>query len=110
VIGRLALRAAQSNRDANHVDVAGWYENLCCLVLETHALGGGFPNMLVRISMRAGQVLALVEVKTADGILKPSQETFLRFWGTGCIEVDSTRDDVFPHVDRVRSRFRKPLP
>jgi hypothetical protein len=46
-------------------------------------------------------------VKTADGDLRPSQETFLRLWGTGCIEVVQTRDDVFAHVERVRGRFGK---
>jgi hypothetical protein len=103
--GRSAIRAAMGNRDANHADVARWYEELYCLVRDTHALGGGFPDMLVRISTRAGQVLALVEVKTADGMLRPSQETFVRLWGTGCVEVVQTRDDVFTHVERVRSRF-----
>jgi hypothetical protein len=44
--GRSALRAAQGNRDANHGDVAKWYEELYCQVHDTHALGGGFPDML----------------------------------------------------------------
>ena len=59
------------NRDANHSAVAGWYEELWCLVRDTHALGGGFPDMVVRISTAMGQIPALVEVKTADGRLKP---------------------------------------
>jgi hypothetical protein len=92
------------SRDQNHADITRWYEDLYCLVHDTHALGGGFPDLLVRISTRAGHVLALVEVKTADGTLRPSQETFIRQWGTGCIEVVQTRDDVFAHVERVRNR------
>lgn len=103
--GRSALRAAMGNRDANHGDVTQWYEDLFCLVHDTHTMGGGFPDLMVRISTRAGQVLALVEVKTTDGTLRPSQETFIRLWGTGCVEVVQTRDDVFAHVERVRSRF-----
>jgi VRR-NUC domain len=100
------MRAAQGTRDSNHADVAKWYEELYCLVHDTHAMGGGFPDMLVRISTRAGQVLALVEVKSADGTLRPSQERFLRDWGGGCVEVVQTRDDVFAHVERVRSRCK----
>jgi hypothetical protein len=59
VTGPSTMRAAQGNRDANHADVARWDEELYCLVHDTHARGGGFPDMLVRISTRAGQVLVL---------------------------------------------------
>jgi hypothetical protein len=105
VTGRSAVRAAMGNRDANHADVQRWYEEMWCLVHDTHALGGGFPDMVVRISTAMGQIPSLVEVKTADGRLKPSQETFLELWGTGCVEVVETREDVFAHVERVRARF-----
>jgi hypothetical protein len=105
--GRSAMRAAMGNRNANHGDVTRWYEELYCLAHDTHAMGGGFPDLLVRISTRAGQVLALVEVKTADGELRPSQEAFIRLWETGCVEVVQSRDDVFAHVERVRSRYGK---
>jgi hypothetical protein len=91
VTGRSAARAAMGNRDANHADVQRWYEELWCLVHDTHALGGGFPDMMVGISTPMRQIPALVEVKTADGRLKPSQETFLRLWGTGCVEVVRSR-------------------
>jgi hypothetical protein len=53
-----------------------------------------------------GQIPALVEVKTADGRLRPSQETFIRLWGAGCAEVVQSRDDVHAHFERVlRARF-----
>jgi hypothetical protein len=42
-------------------------------VHDTHALGGGLPDMVVRISTPMGQIPALVEVKTSDGRLKPSE-------------------------------------
>ncbi len=44
-------------------------------------------------------------MKTADGELRPSQETFIRLWGTDCVEVVQSRDDVFAHVERVRRRY-----
>jgi hypothetical protein len=42
------------NRDANHPDGQRWYEELWCLVHDTHALGGGFPALVVRISTAMG--------------------------------------------------------
>ena len=101
--GRSALRAAMGNRDANHGDVTRWYESLYCLVQDTHAVGGGFPDLCVRIPTKRGQVIALVEVKTADGTLRPSQERWLREWGCASTVTVQTREDVFAHVERVRA-------
>jgi VRR-NUC domain len=100
--GRAASRAAMGNRDANHADVTQWYESLYCRVHDTHAVGGGFPDLVCRIPTRRGAVVALVEVKTADGTLRPSQQRFVAEWGA-CVEVVCTRDDVFNHVERVRN-------
>jgi len=106
--GRSALCAAQGVRDANHGDVEGWYRSLYCLVHDVHALGGSFPDLLVGIPTRMGRVLALVKVKTADGPFRRPKETFIREWGTGCVETVQTREDVFAHVERVRSRSAGP--
>jgi hypothetical protein len=105
VSGKSALRAAMGNRDANHADVTRWYEELYCTVHDTHAVGGGFPDIVVKISTKRGPHVALVEVKTADGTLRPSQERFVREWGS-CVTVVQTRDDVFAHVERVRAGRR----
>lgn len=96
------MRAAMGNRDANHGDVTRWYEELYCKVKDTHAVGGGFPDIVVKISTKRGPVVALVEVKGSDGTLRPSQELFISEWGS-CVTVVQTRDDVFAHVERVRS-------
>jgi hypothetical protein len=90
-------------QDANHGDVTKWYEDLYCLVRDTHKLGASFPDLLVRISTKRGHVLNLVEVKTADGTLTKAQQTFMRDWGPGCVAVVQSREDVFAHVERVRS-------
>lgn len=100
--GRSALRAAMGNRDANHSDVTRWYEELYCLVQDTHAVGGGFGDLVVRIPTKRGAVIAVVEVKTADGTLRPSQERFIREWGS-CVAIVQTREDVFAHVELVRA-------
>lgn len=99
--GRAGARAAMGNRDGNHADVTAWYEELFCRVHDTHMVGGGFPDLTVRISTRKGAVIALVEVKTSDGSLRPSQARFVAEWGA-CVAVVSTREDVFAHVERVR--------
>lgn len=99
---RAAQLASMGACDANHADVTRWYEELYCLVHDTHALGGGFPDLVVRVSTKGGHRIALVEVKTPDGYLRPNQETFLRNWGS-CVAVVQTREDVFAHVERVRA-------
>lgn len=96
-----SARAGMGKRDANHSDVTGWYESLYCLVQDTHAVGGGFPDLVVRVSTKRGHVICLVEVKTADGTLRPSQLRFNREWGS-CVTAVCTREDVFAHVARVR--------
>lgn len=100
--GKSALRAAMGNRDANHTDVTSWYRELYCLVQDTHAVGGGFGDLVVRIPTKRGAVIAVVEVKTADGTLRPSQERFIREWGS-CVAIVQTREDVHAHVERVRA-------
>lgn len=98
---RAAALASMGAADANHADVVKWYEELYCLVHDTHGLGGGFPDLVVRISTKRGHLVALVEVKTQDGYLRPNQERFMREWGS-CVAVVQTREDVFAHVERVR--------
>ena len=99
---RAAALASMGKPDANHADVAKWYEELYCIVFDSHGMGGGFPDLVVRISTRKGHAVALVEVKTADGTLRPSQERFIRDWGS-CVAIVQTREDVFAHVERVRA-------
>lgn len=96
--------AAQGNTDANHSDVTGWYEALYCRVFDTHKLGGGFGDLVVKIPTKRGAVLSIVEVKTADGKLRSNQERFLAEWGASVVEVVCTREDVFAHVQRVQGR------
>lgn len=97
--------AAQGRPDANQPLVVMWYEELMCMVHDTHKLGGGFPDLVVRIPTRGGGMIQLVEIKTEDGSLSPSQETFMRQWGGFCVAVIQTREDVTAHVQRVQRRF-----
>jgi hypothetical protein len=101
--GRSSLRAAMGNRDANHGEISAAYEALYCRVVDTHGQGGGFPDIVVKISTKRGPIAALVEIKTSDGTLSKSQERFIAEWGS-CVTVVQTRDDVFAHVQRVRGQ------
>lgn len=97
--------AALGATDANHAEIVAAYEAEYCLVHDTHTLGGGFPDLTVRIQTKRGMVVSLVEVKTLDGRLRPSQERFIREWGS-CVAVVCTSGDVRTHVQSVREKFR----
>jgi hypothetical protein len=93
--------AAQGRCDSNHAAIVRAYEELFCRVQDAHKIGGGFPDLICRITTKRGFVIALVEVKTPDGKLSPSQLRFIGEWGS-CVTVVQTREDVFAHVQRVR--------
>lgn len=101
--GKSAMRAAMGNRDANHSEIAAVYVELYCTVVDTHGLGFGFPDIAVKIPTKRGPIAALVEIKTADGRLSPSQIRFVTEWGSA-VAVVQTREDVFAHVERVRGQ------
>jgi hypothetical protein len=95
--------AAKGAPDANHADVVGWYEDLGCSVVDTHGVGGGFPDTVIGI---AG-VTCLVEIKTETGILLPSQIRFQRDWRGSKVQVSRTLGDVIAHVQSVRRLVAK---
>jgi hypothetical protein len=89
-------------QDANHAELVAAYEALYCKVQDTHKVGLGFPDIVVKISTKRGPVMNAVEIKTADGVLSAKQKRVLADWGS-CVAVVQTREDVFAHVERVRS-------
>lgn len=99
-------RAAMGERDANHSEIEGYYREQMCLVWDCSFMGNGFPDMLVRVPTKMGQILALVEVKTAEGVLSPSQLRFIRDWGVSTVTIVRNREDVNAHVERVRTKFK----
>lgn len=94
--------AALGRTDANHAAIVATYEALYCRVLDTHKVGGGAGDIVVKITTKRGPVMNWVEIKTSDGRLSKSQERFAAEWGS-CVAVVQTRDDVFAHVERVRA-------
>lgn len=93
--------AVQRKPDANHAQVKAWYEELFCSIVDLSGVGFGCPDLLAGIAGRS----ELVEVKTQDGDLEPSQIRFQREWRGSKVTVVVTREDVVAHVQRVRSRF-----
>lgn len=89
--------------DLNHGDVTKWYEELFCRVVDTHKVGGGAGDLVVKIPTKRGPVMNWVEVKTMDGKLRPNQQRFIAEWGS-LVAVVQTREDVFAHVERVRGQ------
>jgi hypothetical protein len=97
-------RAALGERDANHAEIAQRYEHHYCKVFDTSAVGGGFPDTVVRIQTREGHVLQLVEIKTEDGSLNSAQELFHTLWGPRVVTTVRTVQDVDAHIARVKAR------
>jgi hypothetical protein len=95
--------AAQGRTDANHAQVRGWYEELYCSVVDTHRMGGGFPDLVVGIATTT----ELVEVKTEDGQQLPSQITFQKTWRGSKVVVVRTQADVINHVTNIRERVSR---
>jgi hypothetical protein len=95
--------ASQGRPDKNHAAIVEVYEALYCSVVDTHELGGGFPDLVVGI----GGVTCLVEIKYEDGELLPSQKTFTASWRGSKVKVVRTEEDVIEHVRSVRMRFEQ---
>lgn len=90
-------------RDANHEQVADWYRALGCTVADTHKAGLGVPDLFIGCV----GITDPVEVKTEDGRLLPSQETFISLWRGSPVAVVRTQTDVIEHVTQMRRRARE---
>jgi len=92
--------SAFAKRDSNHDALVKVYQSLHCGVIDTHAMGFGFPDLLVHFS----GYCAPVEIKSEDGALEASQERFIRDWKGPKIEIVRTPDEVIAHVMGIRRR------
>lgn len=88
--------------DANHGDVKRWYVELGCTVADTKDAGLGVPDLFIGC---AG-VTDPVEVKTDEGRLLPSQQTFVMAWRGSTTRIVRTQDEVIAHVHDMRRRAR----
>lgn len=96
------MKQRYGKADANHADVKGWYRELGCTVADTKDAGLGVPDLFCGC---AG-ITDPVEVKTEDGKLLPSQQTFILAWRGSTTRIVRTQDDVIAHVHDMRRRAR----
>lgn len=89
--------------DSNHREVKGWYEELFCSVVDIHHVGGGVPDLLIGC---AG-ISELVEVKTEEGNLEPSQLTFQKTWRGPKVKIIRSQADVINHVTNIREKVSR---
>lgn len=94
--------------DANHAQVARWYQELLCLVADTHE-SPFWSDLVVGIPTAAGRIMQGVEVKTCEGRESPAQKTLQTIWGGSCIRTVRTLEDVVKHVRDVQGRFKRML-
>jgi len=92
--------SAFAKRDSNHDALVKVYQSLHCGVIDTHAMGFGFPDLLVHFS----GYCAPVEIKSEDGALEASQERFIRDWKGPKIEIVRSPEEVIAHVMGIRRR------
>ena len=93
-----------ASKDSNHDDIVRDYERAYCNVVDLHALGiEGVPDLLVAMAGRA----ELVEIKTTDGELLPSQILFAKTWRGPKIVIARTQADVARHVADVYRRVAR---
>jgi len=92
--------ARQGRPDANHGEIRKYYEDLYCSVVDSHELGGGFGDLIIGCS----GLTEITEVKTADGEILPSQQTFRKSWRGSKIVIARNLQDVVDHVQRMRAK------
>ncbi len=90
--------------DENQAEIIAAYLALGCSVVDAHAIGGGFPDLIVGVAAPYGRVTELTEVKTATGRLEQSQERFIRDWRGSPVVIVRCPEDVAAHVQSVRKR------
>jgi hypothetical protein len=95
--------AAQGRRDSNHSEIAKWYEDAYCSVLDLSHVGFGCPDLAIGVGGR----MYLREIKFERGHLEPSQKRFQETWRGPKIEVVRTQADVINDVLQLRQTISR---
>ena len=88
--------------DANQNEIVAAFERLGCSVIDLSAVGKGVPDLAVSVFRQT----VLVEVKTLEGELEPSQIRFHRE-SKAWIEVARTLEDVERIVAAMRRQVHR---
>ena len=90
------IRAARV--DANHADLVAYFKAHGCEVESLARMGDGVPDLLVGWQ----DALALVEVKTPTGRLRPAQTAFQRRFPVYPVRRDQDADIVIRALKAAR--------
>lgn len=88
------------HQDANHAALVEFMSQLGPEPIDTSKVGGGFPDVVWPFQ---GQTI-LVEIKTPDGALTPSQRRFHEEWRGGPLFVIASEADVLTMVETLTGR------
>ena len=91
----------RAHKDLNHDEIVAAFRSLGCYVAELHGVGGGIPDLLIKIQ----NVWRVVEIKNPAGAygrkgLSASQLKFSQEAG-GAVDVVKTVDDVVALVNQI---------
>ena len=81
----------QTNYDANHIEIVEKLRSIGAVVVDLAAVGKGVPDILVGFRGKT----YLMEIKTAKGYVRATQEQFFRSWNGGHIAVVRSFDDAY---------------
>jgi hypothetical protein len=93
---------ATGHHDANHADIVAALTRLGPEPIDTSKVGSGFPDLVWPFQ---GQTI-LVEVKSWDGSLTPSQKRFHDEWRGGPLIVVTCEADVLAAVESLTKRTK----
>jgi hypothetical protein len=91
---------ATGHHDENHADIVAFMSKLGPEPIDTSKVGSGFPDLVWPFQ---GQTI-LVEVKSWDGSLTPSQKRFHEEWRGGPLIVVTCPADVLAAVETLAKR------
>jgi Holliday junction resolvase len=80
----------RSSLDANHAEIVAKLRAIGATVVDLAKVGRGCPDLLVGWRGKT----YLMEIKTAKGYIRPTQEQFFRSWTGGHIAIVRSFDDA----------------
>ena len=81
----------KASLDANHTEIVSQLRHIGATVVDLAKVGKGCPDLLVGWRGKT----YLMEIKTAKGYVRATQEQFFRSWTGGHIAVVRSFDDAY---------------
>lgn len=87
-------------KDLNHNQISECFRDHGWWTHDTHALGSGFPDLIVCLPLMGGSLTALVEVKGPKGDLTPDEKDFAEQY-PGIVFIIHNEDEVKELTERI---------